>query len=108
MLFGRLPANCRLGSCRLGPAMSLDLPWIAIPRQRREFLSCRGTEQPLERSYPLLGQPCPGDKSDSPHQLDWQVVKELQLGVGIDNHEPVGLGHLRSDFCQMLGSRYTD
>jgi hypothetical protein len=47
-LFGRLPANRRLRSCRSGPAVSLDLSWIAIPRQRREFLSCRGTEQALE------------------------------------------------------------
>ena len=36
------------------------------------------------------------------------MVKEFQFSVGIDNHEPVGLGHLRSNFCQMLGARYTD
>jgi hypothetical protein len=36
------------------------------------------------------------------------VVKELQLGVGIDNHQSVGLGHLRRDFCQMLGASDTD
>ena len=35
-------------------------------------------------------------------------MKEFQLGIGIDNHEPVGLGHLRGNFCQMLGARYTD
>ena len=33
----------------------------------------------------------------APHQLDRQVVKELEFGRGIDDHQPVGLGHLRGD-----------
>src|SRR3982075_1544636 len=99
--------------------MRLDFPWIAIPRQRRQLLSCRATEQPLERpSRHLrqlpngmdadLGQPRPGNRAHSPHQLDRQVVKEVQLGVGIDNHQPVGFGHLRGDFRQVLGARHAD
>ena len=35
-------------------------------------------------------------------------MKEVELGVGIDNHEPVGLGHLRGDFRQVLGARDAD
>jgi len=31
-------------------------------------------------------------------------MKEVELSVGIDNHEPIGLGHLRGDFCQVLGA----
>jgi hypothetical protein len=36
------------------------------------------------------------------------VVKEFQFGVGIDNHQPVGLGHLRGNFRKMLGARHAD
>ena len=48
------------------------------------------------------------DRAHAPHQLDGQVVKEVQLGVGIDNHQPVGLGHLRGNFRQVLGARHAD
>jgi hypothetical protein len=79
------------------PSVNLDLPWIAIPRQRCEFLSRCGTEQTLERpsrclcqlpdsEHADLGQTRLSDRAYSPHQLDGQVVKEFQFGVGIDNH----------------------
>ena len=55
-----------------------------------------------------LGQPRLGDRAHAPHQLDRQVVKEIELGVGIDNHQPVGLGHLRGNFRQVLGARHAD
>ena len=55
-----------------------------------------------------LGQPRPGDRAHSPHQLDRQVVKEVELGAWIDNHEPVGLGHLRGYFRKVLGPRHAD
>jgi hypothetical protein len=55
-LFGRLPADRRLRSYRSGPPVSLDLTCIAIPRQRCEFLSRRGTEQTLERPSRCLCQ----------------------------------------------------
>ena len=35
-------------------------------------------------------------------------MKEIQLGVGVDNHQPVGLGHLRGNFSQVLGARHAD
>ena len=35
-------------------------------------------------------------------------MKEFQFGVRINNHQPVGLGHLRGNFRQMLGARYAD
>ena len=31
-------------------------------------------------------------------------MKEVKLNVGIDNHEPIGLGHLRGNFRQVLGA----
>src|SRR6202011_5966998 len=79
----------------------------------------RGTEQPLERpsrclcqlpdrKHADLGQTRLGDRAHSPHQLDGQVVKEFKFGVGIDNHQPVRLGHLRGNFRQMLCARHAD
>ena len=118
-LFGRLPADRRLGARRSRPPMRLDFPRIAIPRQRRELLSRRGTEQSLERpsrhlrqlsdgQHADLGQPRPGDRAHAPHQLDGQIVQELQFGVGIDDDQPVGLGHLRGNLRQMFGARHAD
>ena len=82
-----------------------DLPWITIPGERCELLSGRATDYSLKRPpWHLrqlpdgmdtnLGQPCPGNWTHSPHQSDRQVVKEIQLGLGIDNHQPVRFGHL--------------
>src|ERR1700730_2135478 len=99
--------------------MRLDFPWIAIPRQRRQLLSCRATDKPLKRPSRRLrqlpngmdadfGEPRPGNWAHPPHQLDRQVMKEIQLGVGIDNHQPVGFGHLRGDLCQVFGARNAD
>jgi hypothetical protein len=59
----------------------------------------------------LLGggfQVLTNNRPHSPHQLDRQPVKEIQLHVGIDRHQPVWLGHLRSNFGKVLGSRHTD
>src|SRR6516165_1163500 len=55
-----------------------------------------------------LGQPSASNRADSPHQLDRQIVKEIQLGLGIDYHQPVGFGHLRGNLCQVLGARHAD
>ena len=44
----------------------------------------------------------------APHEIDGQVVKEVQLGAGIDNHQAVGFGDLRGNFRQMLDARYAD
>src|SRR6478672_12036954 len=48
-LVGWFPAECRLRAGRSRPAMRRDLPWIAIPRQCRQLVSGRATEQLLER-----------------------------------------------------------
>jgi hypothetical protein len=80
-LFGGLPAERRLRSCRSSPAMSLDFSWITIPRERSEFRPCRGTKHLTERasgclcqlpdsSHADLGQSCPRRRTHSPHQLD--------------------------------------
>src|SRR5947199_10701616 len=54
------------------------------------------------------GQPPASHRPHSPHQLDRQVVKEIQLGLGIDNHQPVRFGHLRGNFREMLGACHAD
>jgi hypothetical protein len=48
VLLRRLLAERRLGSCRLCSMTRPDLPWITIPRERRELLSGRAAEYPLE------------------------------------------------------------
>src|SRR5436309_485440 len=99
--------------------MRPDLPWITIPRERCQLLSRRAAEQPLERvawhlrSLPdgmdaNLGQPRASNQAHSPHQLDRQVVKEIQLGLGIDDHQPVRFGHLRGNFREVLGACHAD
>src|SRR5262249_23802541 len=96
-----------------------DFPRITIPRKRRQLLSGGAPDDSLERpSWRLrqlpdgtdadVGQSCLGNGAHSPHQLDRQVVQELQLGFRIDNDQSVRLGHLRSDFREMLGTRHAD
>src|SRR4051794_17825776 len=119
LLFGGFPAERGLGSGRVRATMGLDVSWIAIPRQRRELPSGRAAEHPLKRpSRQLcqlpngmdvdLRQARLGGRSHSPHQLDWQVVQEAELGGGIDTYQPVGFGHLRGNFRQVLGTGHAD
>jgi hypothetical protein len=99
--------------------MTPDFPWITIPRERRELLSRCGTKQLRERpsrcsrqlsdgTHTDVGQPRLNDRAHAPHQFDGQIVKEVQFGAGIDNHQPVGLGRLRGDFRQVLGARHAN
>src|SRR5262249_50381288 len=55
-----------------------------------------------------LGQPCASHRPHSPHQLDRQVVKKIQLSLGIDNHQSVRFGHLRGNFREVLGACHAD
>src|SRR5262245_11308893 len=55
-----------------------------------------------------LGQPRASDWAHSPHQLDRQVMKKIQLSLGIDGHQPVRLGHLRGNFREVLGACHAD
>ena len=50
------------------------------------------------------GQPGPSNRAHAPHQFDRQVVKKIQFGRGIDNHQPVGFRHLRGNFREVLGA----
>ena len=97
----------------------LDFPWIAIPCECRQLLSGRAADYSLKRpSWHLrqlpdgmdanLGQPRLSNRTYSPYQLDRQVVEEIQLSLGIDNHEAVRFGHLRGNFCQVLGACHAD
>src|SRR5579872_992829 len=51
-----------------------------------------------------FGQPHSRNRTHSPHQLDRPIVKEVQLGLGIDNHQPVRFGHLRGNFGKVLST----
>jgi hypothetical protein len=96
-----------------------DLPRITIPRERCELLSGCAADYSLKRPSRQLRQlpngvdtdlreSCGGDQPHSPHQLDREIVKEIQLGLGIDNDQPVRLGHLRGNFREVLGARHAD
>src|SRR5262244_4567544 len=99
--------------------MRPDFPWIAIPCKRRQLLAGRAADYSLKRpSRHLrqlpngvntdLGESSAGDRAHSPHQLDRQFVKEIQLGLGIDNHQPVRFGYLRGNFREVLGACHAD
>src|SRR5689334_2922839 len=99
--------------------MRPDLPWITIPRERHELLSGRTANYSLKqrsryvRQLPNgvntdLGEPRAGDGAHAPNQLDRQVVKEIQLGFGIDDYQPVRLSHLRGNFREVLGACHTN
>src|SRR5262249_58264202 len=118
-LFGKLPSERRLGSGRLRSAVSLNFPRVAVPSQRCKLLSNRTTDHPFERpSRQLcqladgmdihLGQARLGGRTHSPHQLDRQIVKEIQLGFGVDDYQAVGFGDLRGNLREMLGTGHAD
>src|SRR5262245_9789476 len=56
----------------------------------------------------LLGQARLGGRTYSPHQLDRQIVKEIQLGSRVDDHQAVGFGHLRGNLREMLGAGHAN
>ena len=87
----RLPAERRLRSRRLRAPMRPDFPRIAIPGERGQLLRSRPAEQPFQRArrgrsqlpdreHADLGQARLGGRPDAPHQLDRQIVQELELG----------------------------
>src|SRR3954447_16366588 len=99
--------------------MRLDIPRIAIPGKRRQLLSNRTTDHALQRpSWHLrelpdgvdaaFVEPRLGRRTDAPHQLDREIMKEMKLGLGVDNHEAVGFGHLRGNLREMFGPRHSD
>ena len=55
-----------------------------------------------------LGEPGLGRRADAPHQRHRQIVQEVELGAGLDHHQPVGLRHLRGDLGEMLRPRHAD
>src|SRR5262249_30891040 len=97
----------------------LDLPWVAIPCERRQLLSGCATDYSLERPSRHLrqlpdgvntdvGESRAGNRAHSPHQLDGQVMEETQFGLGIDDHQPIRLGYLGGNFRQVLGACHAD
>src|SRR4029453_7713307 len=90
-LFSRLTSERGLSSGRLRSAVSLDFPRVAVPSQRRKLVSTRVTDHPFGRPSrhlshvsdsmdAYLGQARLGGRTYSPHQLDRQIVEEIQLG----------------------------
>ena len=86
---------------------------------RRQLLAGGAAEHPLDRPPGVLRQlsdrgdaarrkPRAGDRPDAPHQVDRQIMQEGDLAGGVDHHQPVGLGDLGGDLCQMLGARDAD
>jgi hypothetical protein len=76
--------------------MRFDFSRIAIPCQCCKLLSGRAANHSPERPSrhvceladgddALLGEPRLGGRTYSPHKLDREIVKEIQLGLGIDN-----------------------
>lgn len=119
MFFGGFAPQRRLCTSRMRAPVGGDCARIAVPRQRRELLAGRRPEQPFERVTGRAGQladrgdaafgelrAC--DRPDPPHQADRQVVQESQLGRGVDDHKPIGLGHLRRDLGKVLGAGDAD
>jgi hypothetical protein len=99
--------------------MRPDFPWITIPSERRQLLSDSAADNSIKRPPRHLrqlpdgmdtdlGQPRPSNRAHSPHQLHRSVVKEIHLGFGIDDHQPVRLGHLRGNFREVFGACHTD
>ena len=118
VLDGRFPAERRLRPHRPRATVRHDLPWIPIAGQRRQLAAHRPTQQPLQRpprglrhladgEHAHIGKPRPRDRAHAPHQLDRQIAKEIRLGPGRDDDQPVGLGHLRDDFREVFGLRDT-
>jgi hypothetical protein len=77
--------------------MYLDFPWVTIPCERRQLLSRPAADYSLKRpSWHFrqlpngvntdLGESRMGNRAHSPHQLDRQVMEEIQFGLGIDDH----------------------
>ena len=99
--------------------MRLDFPSIAIPCERRQLLSGRAADYSLKRpsrhfrQLPNgvnadLGESRAGNRAHSPHQLDRQIMEEIQFGLGIDDYQPIRFGHLRGNFRKVFCARYAD
>ena len=82
------------------------------PARTAEQAGCqrprRALRQLADGGDAALGESRPGRRTDAPHQLDRQIVQEGELGPGIDDHQPVGLGDLRGDLGEVLRARHAD
>lgn len=99
--------------------MRLQPARVAVPGKGCKLLAGGVADQPLQRAAMRtrqlpdgldadLGEPGLGRRADAPHQRYRQVVQKGELGAGLDHHQAVGLGHLRGDLGEMLGSRHAD
>src|SRR6185295_16721529 len=93
-------AQRRLRSCRLRLALGLDRACIAIPREICQLGSQRSTNQSpqslirqgrqlTDLAHANRGKSRLGNGADAPHQFDRKVVKEGELGGGVDNDQAV-------------------
>ena len=99
--------------------MGLDFPRVPIPGQRPKLAADRPAEQSLQRlarclgqlpdgQNPDLGQPGPGHRTDSPHELHREVVQKVELGVWLNDDQTIRLGDLGCNLGQVLGPGHAD
>ena len=109
----------RLRAGGYGAAVGLNFARILIPRERGEFAAGgaakhalhrlrRGVRQLADGLDAVGGEALLGRRPHAPHQVDGQIVQKHEFGVGIDDDQAIGLGHLRGDLGQMLGARHAD
>jgi hypothetical protein len=99
--------------------MRLDVLGIAIPSECRQLVSGCTPDHALQRpSWHLreladgvdaaLVEPRLGRRTNAPHQLDREIMKETKLALRVDNHEAVRFGHLRGNLREMFGACHSD
>jgi hypothetical protein len=54
------------------------------------------------------GEPRLRGGTHAPHQFDWQLVKEIEFSLWIDDDQSIRLGHLRRDLGQVLSACHAD
>ncbi len=93
--------------------MGPDGARIAVPGEGGQPLARGTAEQPGNRAWGALrqvadgsdaafGESRPGRRADAPHHLHRQIMKEGELGLRVDDNQPVGLGDLRGDLGEVL------
>ena len=119
--FGRhvAPPEARLRADRSGAALRLHPTLVVVGGERADLSAERASEQRLQRAVGRRGQLADGadaslgealtrDRPDAPDQPDRKRVEERALVGWMHDDEAVGLGNLRRDLGEVLGTRGAD